>query len=138
MVADIRHITDVLREHAIDAISNIVTHTNPVRNRSIVQGAVLHALQPILERGDIAGYKVNVTSDDSYRFGERDVAPDALPGDMHGKTGGIIVSTDGKGRGIILDPNANPPAPGIMKVSIEVKVFKPVMWMTIEFSVGND
>lgn len=133
------HLTDTLRARAIHVVSNVTLpgNTNPVRCRSLIQAAIVDELMPCVERGQITGYKVNITSDENYRLGERNIDKDAKPGDSFGKTG-IILSTDGNGKGVVLDPLAKPPQPGVINVSIEVKAFKPLTWMKIEFSVGSN
>lgn len=95
--------------------------------------SVLHAWR---DAQRVRNFQVNVDVGDAVRLGERDIPLDAKPGDRFGASG-FVVSSDGKGRGVVFDPHAPDLAPGQVRVQVGVQPVAAVEYINIDFHVAD-
>lgn len=135
---------DILRtrlEQAIrSAVTNIVTTTDPRRNQERVRATLVHSVHSILhaaqDSGNLSNFSVTVDPIDAVRLGDRNIPIDALPGDRIGSSG-IVVSSDGNGRGIVLDPLAPESEPDHVRLCVSLKPACHVDSIVLNFEVSD-
>lgn len=95
--------------------------------------AALHAWR---DARRLQEFKVQVDIGEAIRLGERDIPFDAKPGDRFGSSG-FVVSSDGKGRGVVFDPHAPELSPGQIRVRVDLQPVAAVEYIAIDFSVAD-
>lgn len=133
-----------IREHiqrvARDTVFNYIGTKDPKRDAERLRAAVVHAvhmaLKPMQDQNRLSNYRVDVDAGEAVRLGERDIPKDAVPGDRFGETG-IIVSSDGSGRGVVFDPHAVDLDPGQVRVRVDLQIFRPLDYVVIDFKVAD-
>lgn len=125
---------DEFKRLARDTIFNLIDHKDP-KNLERAKHAVTSTLRDAMcrmKRDDlISDFEVEVT-DAPGPLAERSIPKTALPGDKFGKTG-IVVSSDGQGRGVVLDPSEPAADPTTLHVKVSLRQPWAVESIVVEF-----
>ena len=125
---------DHIKKLAKDAVFNLIEPKDP-KNLERARHAVTSVLSDSLcrmKRDDlISDFQVEVT-DSPGPLAERNIPKNAVPGDRFGQTG-IVVSSDGQGKGVVLDPLAPAPDPTTMHVKVSVRQPWAIESIVVEF-----
>lgn len=125
---------DHVKKLAKDAVFNLIDPKDPqmlARARAQVTHVLSDALHRMKRDDLISDFEVEVT-DSPGPLADRNIPKDALPGDMFGRSG-IVVSSDGKGRGVVLDPLAPAPDPTTMHVRVSLRQPWAIDSIVVEF-----
>lgn len=126
---------DHIKKLAKDTVFNLLDPKDPqqlARARAQVTHVLSDALLHRMKRDDlISNFEVEVTESPGP-LAERNIPKEALPGDKFGRSG-IVVSSDGQGRGVVLDPLAPAPDPTTMHVKVSVRQPWAIDSIVVEF-----
>ena len=120
---DIGVIRDQIARLARDTIFNLIDPKDPKSNaiaRESVKWTLTEAMGRLKQKELINDYCVEVTNSQGP-LAECDIPKDACPGDRVGRSG-IVVSSDGNGKGVVLDPLAPAPDPTTLRVRVTLRV----------------
>ena len=105
---DKEELEKIVRNVATDAVYGNLHKADPSsfnRTSWIVKYALCDRMMKLTSTcPDIKGYSVSVNHPNTGEISERNIPPGALPGDAWEGGRGIVLSSDGDGRGVVLAP----------------------------------
>lgn len=140
MRPDPNNLSDSIKKVARDAAFNMILGTDPKRDRERLRAHLVYNISSVLhlwkDRNELQDFKVQVDVGEAIRLGEREIPGDAKPGDRFGATG-IVISSDGKGKGVVFDPHAPDLAPGQIRVRVDLRPVASIEYIAIDFNVED-
>lgn len=140
MPCTLPYVEDLLRRHVRDAVFGQTINGADARTMERMRYAVAQVLVDLL-----ADLNRKREIDDAYSvevepcvgpLAERSIPRDAKPGDRIGKTG-LVVSSDGNGRGVVFDPMADAADPSKVMVRVNLRLPVKVDQIVIEFEATD-
>ena len=140
MRPDLNALNDAVKKVARDAAFNLILGSDPKRDRERMRAHLVYNISSVLHQWKdshkVQDFKVQVDVGEAVRLGERDIPGDAKPGDRFGSTG-IVISSDGQGRGVVFDPHAPELAPGQIRVRVDLRPIAAIEYIAIDFNVED-
>lgn len=141
MRPDVTALADSVKRIARDAAFNLILpHKVDNASREKIRAHLVYNISSTLhawrDSGKLNNFKIQVDVGEPVRLGERDIPVDAKPGDRFGATG-IVVSSDGQGRGVVFDPHAPDLEHGQIRVRVDLQPVAAIDYIAIDFNVAD-